>query len=668
MTPVMKCRAWALVLALVLPSCRQRAAAPISALAPGGGLAPLTHYHDLVAGDGRAGYRDGEFYRAEFHGPVGLAVAMDHRRLFVADRDSHRIRSIRLDASNRVETLAGTGEAGKQDGPLEAASFDRPAALAVVSSEALIVSDEGNALLRLVNLQNRQVTTLAGNGLRGFLDGEAREASLGGIWSLAYAEEEKALYFSQPDARTVRRLDMATRKITTVIKDDPRLPAPGALAIFDKHLWIADRIGQVYKMAVPRRDANPLSFILEEGGGGDHVVALAGSAGRLYALQCDPAPPWIALGPPAELPLLSVWGEPMEASTPSRPAYLSFSSGEPTGFVADAEREKAFYVSSSTLQRVLRVKDYRFAELQESRSPSGNGLTDFDYPERKPPGVFRILVAGDSHTFHFTEKDQVRWGFGYNRMQTLPKRLELMLNTAAAVTGSPAHYEVLTVGRVSWEPLAVWPSYEVPDLTRRFGADLILLMIPPDTATLQAYIDRPATTEGIPELKPDMEYMLRPYQEKIHHSPARKLLEICQTRGWLHVVSPTGIEVERLRVLAADPVTRAELLALFGRPIQKLKRALASVGKEASPQLVICFLPIAERDPYEIERGFWKELCDREGVAWMDLTDSFLTVQETYFPVSDSYHLTADGHELMALLLAERLRQEKRLVIGPARQ
>jgi len=513
-------------------------------------------------------------------------------------------------------------------------------------------------------LKSRQVTTLAGTGAHGIGEGAAREVPLGGIWSLAYAETEKALYFSQPDARAVRRLDLDTRKVTTVFKEDPRLPAPGALAVFDQHLWIADRVGSVFKMAIPRNEANPMTFILEEGGGGDHVVALASSAGRLYAIQSDPAPPWVAIGPPTEIPLLSVWGEPMEATTPSRPAYLSFSSGEPAGFAADAERDKAFYVSSSSWERVLRVKDYRFVELQDSRAENGHGLTDFDYPERKPPGVFRILVAGDSHTFHGTLKDLTRWGFGYNRMEILPKRLELMLNTGAAVSGSPAQFEVLTVGRVSWEPMAVWPSYVVPDLVRRFDVDLVLMMIPPDTATLQSYIDRPATPEGIPEGKPDMEYMLRPYKEKIQNSPARKLLELCEARGWVHVVSPTGIEVDKLRVLAADPATRAELLALFSKPIHKLKGALASLGKQRAPQLVVCFLPITERDPEEIERGFWRELCDREAVAWMDLTDSFLAVQETYFPVSDSYHLTANGHQLMAFLMAERLRQEKRVSSG----
>src|SRR5262249_37370264 len=242
MVPGVRHRAWAIVLALVAPACRQRAAAPVPPRAPAKGLAPLAHYHDLVAGSGSAGYRDGEFYRAKFHGPVGLALALDHRRLFVADRDSHRIPVIGLASANPVDPLAGTGEAGKQDGSLEVASFDRPTALAVPSSDTLIVSDEGNALLRLVNLRNRQVATLAGNGSRGDGDGPAREVPLGGIWSLAYAEEEKALYFSQPDARTVRRLDMATRKIATVIKDDPRLPTPGALTVFDHHLWIADRV------------------------------------------------------------------------------------------------------------------------------------------------------------------------------------------------------------------------------------------------------------------------------------------------------------------------------------------------------------------------------------------------------------------------------------------
>jgi hypothetical protein len=98
-----------------------------------------------------------------------------------------------------------------------------------------------------------------------------------------------------------------------------------------------------------------------------------------------------------------------------------------------------------------------------------------------------------------------------------------------------------------------------------------------------------------------------------------------------------------------------------------LKDTLAAGGKGAAPpRLVICFLPIAERDPEEVERGFWKDLCDHEGVEWMDLTDPYLAVQETYFPVTDGFHLSANGHELMAYLLAERLKQEGRLRFSPS--
>ena len=53
-------------------------------------LAPISHFHDLVAGAGVPGFENGEFYRAGFHAPLGLAVLEKKRALAVADREDRK--------------------------------------------------------------------------------------------------------------------------------------------------------------------------------------------------------------------------------------------------------------------------------------------------------------------------------------------------------------------------------------------------------------------------------------------------------------------------------------------------------------------------------------------------------------------------------------------------
>ncbi len=88
-------------------------------------------------------------------------------------------------------------------------------------------------------------------------------------------------------------------------------------------------------------------------------------------------------------------------------------------------------------------------------------LRDFEYPEAKPPGVFRILAAGDSFTY----------GKGVAFDDTYPKRLERALNWFGDRRGTV--YQVLNAGvsqRSTPEELEL-----IKANTERFAPDLIVL-------------------------------------------------------------------------------------------------------------------------------------------------------------------------------------------------
>jgi sugar lactone lactonase YvrE len=119
------------------------------------------------AGSGVAGFLDGTVGTARFLYPSDVAVDAIGN-VYVADAGNQRIRQIAA-GSGLVSTLAGTGVAGSTDGPAESAQFSSPQGLAVDGAGSVFVADTGNHSIRVISAGN--VSTLAGSGVEGFLDG-----------------------------------------------------------------------------------------------------------------------------------------------------------------------------------------------------------------------------------------------------------------------------------------------------------------------------------------------------------------------------------------------------------------------------------------------------------------------------------------------------------------
>lgn len=146
---------------------------------------------------------DGPLPAARFRSPRALAASADGQRWFVADDAAHVIRLIDR-RSGRVETLAGQpGAEGADDGPLARARFSSPAALAWdEAAEVLYVADGGNATLRVVDLRARAVRTLAGSpGATGTSDGEGAAARFLQPTALALDGPGAALYVAESTDR-----------------------------------------------------------------------------------------------------------------------------------------------------------------------------------------------------------------------------------------------------------------------------------------------------------------------------------------------------------------------------------------------------------------------------------------------------------------------------------
>ena len=128
---------------------------------------PETKAMTTLAGSrGKSGYADGTGSAARFSAPYDVVVTSSHE-IIVADEGNHRLRQITL--SGQTSTWAGDGVAGSLDGPRLGARFNKPRGLAIDSAQNVYVTEVDGHVIRKVSTAG-QVTTIAGDGVPGFLD------------------------------------------------------------------------------------------------------------------------------------------------------------------------------------------------------------------------------------------------------------------------------------------------------------------------------------------------------------------------------------------------------------------------------------------------------------------------------------------------------------------
>lgn len=126
-----------------------------------------------LAGAGTFGNADGPAATATFGLLAGIVVAPDGR-VFVSDAVFHRLRQIAPDGT--VAPLAGTGVPGFAEGAAPSAQFAFPTGLSGDASGTVYVADTLNQVIRRLTPAG-QVETLAGTGAIGSQDGPGDQAT-----------------------------------------------------------------------------------------------------------------------------------------------------------------------------------------------------------------------------------------------------------------------------------------------------------------------------------------------------------------------------------------------------------------------------------------------------------------------------------------------------------
>ena len=162
----------------------------------------------VFAGTSREGISDGDRrQQATLAQPSGLTS--DGRSLYWVDPESSALRRVPLDGDGGVETLVGKGlfDYGNEDGRGKNAQFQHAQGVTFANGH-LYVGDTYNHTVRAVDADNREVTTLAGSGVRGWADGNGTAAEFDEPGGLGFARG--TLYVADTNNHLVRTIDTAT--------------------------------------------------------------------------------------------------------------------------------------------------------------------------------------------------------------------------------------------------------------------------------------------------------------------------------------------------------------------------------------------------------------------------------------------------------------------------
>lgn len=165
-----------------------------------------------VAGSGAEGSIDGQGTAASFNWPCSVCIDASGT-LYVAEQTGNKIRKI--SSTGLVTTFAGTGVAGSTDGPASTATFNFPSGVIMDASGNLLVADRSSNKIRMITKEGI-VSTLAGNGITGSMDGRLDSASFNYPFSMAF-DQNSNLIVADRYNHEIRKVELSAFSITPAL-------------------------------------------------------------------------------------------------------------------------------------------------------------------------------------------------------------------------------------------------------------------------------------------------------------------------------------------------------------------------------------------------------------------------------------------------------------------
>jgi DNA-binding beta-propeller fold protein YncE len=162
-------------------------------------------------------YANGTGSNAHYNYP-GKMLMLDDNTFAIIDSANSRIRKSTI--KGEVTLLAGNGKPGSANGDAASAGFNLPSGMALLDTKLLLISDAGNAKIRIINLVSGEVKDFAGYGKSGFFNGSLEKAMFNHPSGIAVRDMngKKEIFIADTDNNMIRMID-SQNMVSTVIGD-----------------------------------------------------------------------------------------------------------------------------------------------------------------------------------------------------------------------------------------------------------------------------------------------------------------------------------------------------------------------------------------------------------------------------------------------------------------
>lgn len=177
------------------------------------------------------------------------------QRLFISDSNHNRI--VIADLAGKVQAVIGSGAIGNQDGTYEQAQFDHPQGIDL-DGNLLYVADTENHLIRVVDLDQKQVKTIAGTGQQSHErgpGGKPLETALASPWDVKKVGDKLYIAMAGPHQIWVLNGTESVRVYAGSGREDilngplpeSALAQPSGIATDGKFLFVVDSEGSAVR-------------------------------------------------------------------------------------------------------------------------------------------------------------------------------------------------------------------------------------------------------------------------------------------------------------------------------------------------------------------------------------------------------------------------------------
>jgi len=320
------------------------------------------------------------------------------------------------------------------------------------------------------------------------------------------------------------------------------------------------------------------------------------------------------------------------------------------------------FISNPLEDRKLYIVNPQYNMITSFRDLNGNG-SHIEVFGRKAPKTFRILLVGDSRLVWAVPYPWVtsynRSIEGYPNQVVIAKRLELELNTLAALEDVPLNFEVMSESFGGSIPLFLWPAYNVPEFVQKNDIDMVLIFQPntPHEYAYLYYFSNPITPDGIPTVGVDAEYLLKPPLTRIQAGEPRRFYDLCKAR---HLVKVEGSNFVFDEKLFLDPGLYESLVQMYGKPVGLLRKKLALMKTSTGDpvRLLLCSTHTGVFRQNLEDQKIWVDLAQKFQVPFLDLNEELTALRLSFFPLNEpgnNDHLNPSGHLFFSQLLAHSL-------------